>query len=147
MFSNFPLRFRMFTADNFWSAELALVTRPNGGLARRETAVRVGVRSDHLVQAVGIDNPSDVFECPDTGTLFIGKIVNTPDGVLAVTSRELYTEALIARASKEALDQVKTVKAKAAAAAVIELEDVAVATPPAKPPVKPSKVGAGNSRG
>jgi hypothetical protein len=117
MFDKLPIRFRVFTADNFFSAELALVTRPNGGLAKRETAVRVGFRSDHLVQLAGIDNPADTFECPDTGTLFIGKIVNTPDGVLAVTSRELYTEALIARAAKDAVEAVRTVKAKAAAVA------------------------------
>lgn len=117
MFANIPVRLRWFTADNFFSAELALVTRPNGGLARRETAIRVGFRSDHLVQMAGVDNPADTFECPDTGTLFIGKIINTPDGVLAVTSKELFTEALIQRASKDALDQVKTVQDKAAAVA------------------------------
>lgn len=143
---NLPIRFRVFSAENFLSAELALITRPQGGLARRETAIRVGFKSDHLVAMVGRENLADVFEDPDTGTLYVGRIITTPDGVLAVTSRELYTEALIMRAAKEAADQVKAVQAKAAAAAVIEPEDVAVATPPAKPPVKPGKVGAGKSR-
>lgn len=102
-----PLSFRFYSGHNWTHAEVAFVTNRNGGMARRETAAHVGFKSEHLIDAIGKENPADTFECPDTGTLFFGKIVQTPTGVYAVTAKEVYTKALYERACKQGLSQAE----------------------------------------
>jgi|GEM_PF-2159687 hypothetical protein len=98
-----PLSARLYSGSNWTHAELAWVSNRNGGMARRETAINAGFKSDHLIDMVGKDNPADTFECPDTGTLHFGKIVQTPTGVYAITAKEVYTKALYSKAVKQGL--------------------------------------------
>jgi len=102
-----PLALRFYSGDNWSHAELALVTNRNGGQARRETALRAGFKSEHLIEAVGTDNPADTFEDPRTGTLYFGRIVQTPAGVYTLSAKEVYTRSLYEKACKEGLQQAE----------------------------------------
>jgi hypothetical protein len=97
-----PLRFRAFAGDNWSSVELAYVSRDEGGLARRETAVRAGFKSEHAIASLGADNPADTFECPNTGTLYFGKLVKQGNAVHAISAKQVYTAALMAKVEKDA---------------------------------------------
>lgn len=103
------LRFRQGSDDEHaWTnLELAFVTNRNGGKARRETALRAGFKSEHLVDLVGKDLASDTFECPDTGTLYFGKIIQTPSGTYVISAKEVYTRAVYEKACKEGLKQAE----------------------------------------
>lgn len=115
-----PISIRSFSGNNWSSLELAFVTNRHGGMARRETALRSEFKSEHLIDAVGRENPADSFECPDTGTIFFGKIVELGDGIHMITAKEVYTRALFERAVKKGLadaeSATKAVKNKPATA-------------------------------
>ena len=98
-----PISARLYSGNNWTHAELAFVSNRNGGMARRETAVSAGFKSDHLIDMVGKDNPADSFECPETGTLYFGKIVQTPTGTYVISAKDVYTRAVYERACKEGL--------------------------------------------
>lgn len=98
-----PLSLRLYSGSNWTHAEAAWVTNRFGGAARRETAINAGFKSDHLTELVAKDNPADVFECPDTKTLFFGKVVQTPTGVYMLSAKEVYTKSLYTKAVKQGL--------------------------------------------
>ena len=102
-----PLALRVYSGDNWSHAELAFITNRHGGKARRETALRGGFKSEHLIDAVGTDNPADTFEDPGTGTLYFGRIVQTPAGVYTLSAKEVYTRALYEKACKQGLQQAE----------------------------------------
>jgi hypothetical protein len=103
-----PLSARLYSGSNWTHAELAWVSNRNGGMARRETAINAGFKSDHLIDMVGKDNPADTFEDPATGTLYFGKIVQTPTGVYAITAKEVFTKSLYSKAVKQGLAAAET---------------------------------------
>lgn len=103
-----PLSFRLYSGSNWSHAEVAFVTNRNGGMARRETAINAGFKSDHLTDMIGKENPADVFECPETGTAYFGKIVQGPTGVYTISAREVYTKALYTKAVKQGLAAAET---------------------------------------
>jgi hypothetical protein len=103
-----PISARFYSGNNWTHAELAFVSNRNGGMARRETAVSTGFKSDHLIDVVGKDNPADSFECPETGTLYFGKIVQSPTGVYTISAKEVYTKALYSKAVKQGLAAAET---------------------------------------
>ena len=104
-----PISARLYSGSNWTHAELAWVTNRNGGKARRETAINAGFKSEHLIDMVGKDLPSDTFECPETGTLFFGKIVQTPTGTYVISAKDVYTRAVYERVCKEGLQEAEKV--------------------------------------
>lgn len=108
-----PFALRINSDRNNWTnAELAFVSNRNGGTARRESAIRAGFRSDHLIDMVGKDNPADEFICPTTGQKFFGKIVSTPSGVYAISAKDVYTKSLYTKACKEGLQAAESATAQ-----------------------------------
>lgn len=103
-----PISARLYSGTNWTHAELAWVSNRNGGMARRETAINAGFKSEHLLDAVGKDNPADSFECPETGALFFGKICQSPTGVYAISAKEVYTKSLYTKAVKHGLAAAET---------------------------------------
>jgi hypothetical protein len=103
-----PFSARFYSGSNWTNYELALVFNRNGGMARRENAMRLGFKSESLIDAVGKDNPADSFECPETGTLYFGKIVQAPTGVYTISAKEVYTKALYTKAVKHGLAAAET---------------------------------------
>lgn len=106
-----PLSLRLYSGTNWTHAEAAWVSNRNGGMARRETAINAGFKSDHLTEALGKDLPSDTFECPDTGTLYFGKIVQTPTGTYVVSAKDVYTKAIYEKACKQGLQNAEAATA------------------------------------
>ena len=98
-----PLSFRLYSGKNWTHAEVAFVTNRNGGMARRETAINAGFKSEHLIELAGTENPADKFICPTTGQEIFGRIVQTPTGVYTISAAEVYTRNLYAKAVKEGL--------------------------------------------
>lgn len=98
-----PVALRCYSGSNWTHLELAFVTDGNGGMARRETAINAGFKSEHLLEAVGTENPADAFTCPTTGQTYYGKIMQTPTGVYAISAKEVYTKALYSKAVKQGL--------------------------------------------
>lgn len=103
-----PISARLYSGSNWTHAELAWVSNRNGGMARRETAINAGFKSDHLTDIAGKDLASDTFECPDTGTLYFGKLVQTPTGTYVISAKEVYTRAVYEKACKEGLKQAES---------------------------------------
>lgn len=99
-----PLSFRHYAGDNWSHVEVAVVTNRNGGMARRETAVKAGFKSDHLTDAIGKNNPADKFVDPDTGSIYFGKIVGVPGGFATISANEVYTRALLERIYQDGLN-------------------------------------------
>lgn len=98
-----PISLRAYSGQNWSHFEVALVSDRNGGKARRETAVRAGFKSTHLIEAAGKDNPADRFVTPD-GSVVFGKIVQTATGGIHVLSaEEVYTRGLYLDAVKNGL--------------------------------------------
>lgn len=111
-----PLDVRLYGGDNWSHFELAWVSNRHGGKARRETAVRAGFKSEHLISATGKDNPADTFECPQTGTLYFGRLVQIGNTIHAISARDVYSEALYKKAVKEGLLQAEQATLSSAAA-------------------------------
>lgn len=102
-----PIDFRFYARDNWTHGEIAWVSNRNGGMAYRETAIRAGFKSDHLTDTVAKDNPADSFECPDTGTIFFGKILQAPTGTYVLSAKDVYTKAIYERACKQGLNNAQ----------------------------------------
>lgn len=81
-----PLDIRFYSGQNWSNLELAFVTARKGGMAQRETAVKTGFKSDHLLEVFGEDNPADTLKVGDT--TFTGKAVAGIDGDKHVITAE-----------------------------------------------------------
>lgn len=112
-----PVSLRLYSGRNWTHAEAAWVSNRNGGKARRETAVQAGFKSEHAIDIVGKDNPADEFTCPTTGTVYYGKICQTPTGVYVISAKDVYTKALYTKAVKEGLNAAETATVKIASVA------------------------------
>jgi len=110
-----PISARLYSGTNWTHAELAWVSNRNGGMARRETAINAGFKSEHLIDVVGKDLASDTFECPDTGTLYFGRIVQTPTGTYVISAKEVYTRAVYEKVCKEGLQAAESATAELSA--------------------------------
>ena len=111
-----PIALRLYSGKdrgaNWTHLEAAWITNRNGGKARRETAVSAGFKSEHLIDMVGKDNPADTFTCPDSGTVYYGKIVQTPTGVYAVSAADVYTKAIYTKAVRDGLTAAESATSK-----------------------------------
>jgi len=121
-----PICLGIYSGDNWTSIHAGFITNREGGMAARETAIRASFKSDHLTEIIGRDNPADTFECPDTSTLFFGRIIQTPTGTYCVTAKEVYTKALYTKAVKRGLQEAS------ASTAVVDETTPAAAKPKAR---------------
>lgn len=80
-----PIEFRAFTSydsdyperSNWTELEFAFVTGRKDGIAVRETAIKAGFKSDHVIDMFGEDNPNDSVEI--NGTTYYGKTMPSMD--------------------------------------------------------------------
>lgn len=102
-----PIDIRFYSGQNWSNLEFAFVTARKGGMAQRETAVKTGFKSDHLLEVFGEDNPTDTLKVGDT--TYTGKVVAGIDGdkhvitAEQVAARVQRTEAL--KAAEKAVDR------------------------------------------
>lgn len=87
-----PLNLRIGGGDNWSQIDFGLTTCRSAGMASRETAVRIGFKSDHLLELSGQSNPNDQYIAPD-GQVFYGKISLSPGGAVHILSAaQIYAE-------------------------------------------------------
>lgn len=96
------LRFNANASGVNWTdLELAVITdRNEAGFATRETALRAGFKSEHLLEVLGEDDTSSTAEV--NGTTYHGKRINGPDGQSYVlTAEQVAAKAEFAKAMRE----------------------------------------------
>lgn len=106
-----PIEVHAYGDKNWSFLKASLVTDKEAGLVQRETAIQVGFKSEHLLEAVGEDNPSDSSTTAD-GTTYFGKIWRAPNG----DGHSLTAKQVAARAQHQA--SMKAAAKQAAQAAV-----------------------------
>lgn len=105
-----PIEFRFLSGKNGlnWSdAELAFVTdRNEAGLSTRETALRAGFKSEHLLELAGEDNTAD--ETVLNGTTYHGKRSPGLDGQDHIlSSQQVAARAEYIKAMRESRNQAR----------------------------------------
>jgi hypothetical protein len=118
-----PFEFRTYsnvTGRNWSDFELAFVTgRTKAGFAERETTLRAGFRSDHLLEAIGEDNPDDQVSV--NGTTYLGKTAAGFDGKDHVlTAQQISTRAEYLKALQESRKQARRAADIAASGMLVE---------------------------
>jgi len=98
-----PFSVRLGGGDNWSQVDLAWTTNRDAGMASRETAVRLGFKSEHLLAFAGTDNANDTYVTPEGNTVY-GKVSITPGGAVHVlTAQQVYAERVLADARKAGL--------------------------------------------
>lgn len=98
-----PLSIRFGQGDDFTQIDLAVVTNRNAGLAARETAVRLGWKSEHILALTGQNNPHDTYVTPAGDTVY-GKIAISPTGAVSILSaQQVFAEQVLADARRAGL--------------------------------------------
>lgn len=96
-------------ASNWTELGLAFVTGRKDGVAIRETAVKVGFKSDHAIEMFGEDNPNDSIEI--NGKTYYGKVVPSmdKDKPYVLTALQVGTRAVHLKQLQEARKQAKVI--------------------------------------
>ena len=112
-FSLGPIDIRFYSGQNWSNFELALVTARKGGMAQRETAVRTGFKSEHLIEVFGEDDPTDAFTAAD-GSTYYGRTVKAVDGdAYRVPAEQVYARQQRTEAVRQGLLHAESVAVNA----------------------------------
>jgi hypothetical protein len=99
-----PFSARIGGGQGWSQLDLSFWTNRNAGMAARETAVRLGFKSDHLLALTGKKNPNDSYVTPEGETVY-GRISITPGGAVHVLSAaQVYAEQVRRNAISGAID-------------------------------------------
>lgn len=111
-----PLSLRAGGGDNWSQFDIGFSTNRNAGMAARETAIRFGFKSDHLLALTGTDNANDTYLSPEGDTVY-GKVSITPGGAVHVlTAQQVYAAQVHERARKAGLQSAADTAAELASA-------------------------------
>lgn len=106
-----PLELRFFSGQNWSTFEVGLITARKAGQAQRETTLRTSFKSEHLLELLGEEDPTDQYIAPG-GEVFHGKTFAGIDGeVHSLSAESVYAAHLRKQALREA---AKAAKAAAA---------------------------------
>ncbi len=98
-----PFSARIGGGQGWSQLDLSFWTNRNAGMAARETAVRLGFKSDHLLELTGQNNPHDTYITPAGDTVY-GKVAITAGGAVHVlTAQQVYAEQVRKDATKAGL--------------------------------------------
>ena len=92
---------RVYSGSNWSTIELGFATNRNGGLARRESALSLGFKSDHALEVFSVENPADRYIAPD-GTITHGRICVQGSRTYALSAEQVFTAALHKRTLRAA---------------------------------------------
>jgi hypothetical protein len=99
-----PVSLRAGGGQNWSQFDLAFTTNRNAGMAARESAIRFGFKSDHLLALTGTDNANDTYKTPEGDTVY-GKVSITPGGAVHVLSaHQVYAQRVHQAALKSGLE-------------------------------------------
>jgi hypothetical protein len=108
-----PIDIRFFSGSNWSTFEVGLVTARKAGQAQRETTLRTSFKSDHLIELLGEEDPTDQYIAPG-GEVFHGKVFTGIDGdAHSLSAEQVYAGHLRKQALKEAAKQAKIANAAA----------------------------------
>jgi hypothetical protein len=110
------LNIRLGGGEGWSQLEMGLTTHRSAGMAARETAIRVGFKSDHLLALTGQQNQNDTYITPAGETIY-GRISITPAGAIHILSAaQIYAEQVRASVIKSGQQSAAADAAKIAAA-------------------------------
>ena len=95
------LFFRSYSGSNWSHVELGFATNRNAGLARRESALSLGFKSEHALELFSVENPADRFVAPD-GTITLGRICVQGSRTYTLSAEQVFTAALHKRTLRAA---------------------------------------------
>lgn len=98
---------RFYSGANWTHLELGVATRRNGGLARRETALRLGLKSTHALELFSVENPADRFIAPD-GSITYGRICIHGNRHYSLSAEEIFSGRLYDQALQAAVQRVSS---------------------------------------
>jgi hypothetical protein len=102
-----PIDIRYFSGQNWSTFEVGLVTARKAGHAQRETTLRTSFKSDHLLELLGEEDPTDQYIAPG-GEVFCGRVCAGIDGDAHTLSAEaIYAGHLRKQALREAAKNAK----------------------------------------
>lgn len=96
-----PCFLRAYSGSNWSTIELGFATNRNGGLARRESALSLGFKSEHALEVFSVENPADRFVAPD-GTITHGRICVQGSRTYTLSAEQVFTGALHKRTLRAA---------------------------------------------
>lgn len=96
-----PCFLRAYSGSNWSHVELGVATNRNGGLARRESALSLGFKSEHALEVFSVDNPADRYVAPD-GTITHGRICVQGSRTYSLSAEQVFTAALHKRTLRAA---------------------------------------------
>lgn len=123
-----PAFLRLYSGSNWTHLELGVATCPDGGLARRETALSVGLKSEHALEVFSAENPADRYIAPD-GSITYGRICVQGRRTYALSAEQIYTAALHQRTLRAARERATRQVQQDLAEALIPAIDINTATP------------------
>jgi hypothetical protein len=101
-----PCFLRAYSGSNWSHVELGFATNPNGGLARRESAITMGFKSEHALEVFSVDNPADRYLAPD-GTITHGRICVQGSRTYTLSAEQVFTAALHKRTLRAARERAE----------------------------------------
>jgi len=92
---------RVYSGSNWSHLELGFATNRNGGLARRESALALGFKSEHALEVFSVENPADRYVAPD-GSITHGRICVQGSRTYSLSAEQVFTAALHKRTLRAA---------------------------------------------
>ena len=124
-----PAFLRFYSGSNWSHFELGLATNPHGGLARRESAIALGFKSEHALEVFSVDNPADRHIAPD-GTITYGRICVQGKRTYSLSAEQVFSAALHKRTLRAARERAEHQAQQELADALVPPIDI---NPQAKP--------------
>ena len=122
-----PAFLRLYSGSNWSHLELGVATCPDGGLARRETALSLGLKSEHALEIFSAENPTDRYVAPD-GSITYGRICVQGRRTYSLSAEQIYTAALHQRTLRAARERAVRQAQQDLADALVPAIDINTAT-------------------
>ena len=101
-----PAFLRFYSGSNWSHFELGVATNPHGGLARRESAIAVGFKSEHALEVFSVENQADRYLAPD-GTITYGRICVQGKRTYSLSAEQVFSAALHKRTLRAAREHAE----------------------------------------
>jgi hypothetical protein len=102
-----PAFLRFYANGSNWShLEVGYVSNRDCGLARRESAITIGFKSEHALELFSVENPADRYIAPD-GTVTHGRICVQGSRTYALSAEQVFSAALHKRALQAARQRAR----------------------------------------
>lgn len=101
-----PAFLRFYSGSNWSHFELGVATNPHGGLARRESSIAVGFKSEHALEVFSVENPADRYIAAD-GTITHGRICVQGKRTYSLSAEQVFSATLHKRTLRAARERAE----------------------------------------